>query len=649
MSGREIAGRYRMLAKLGEGGMGAVYRAEQISLKRKVAVKLLRPELSSQPGLVRRFNAEAELAAKLSHPNTVNIYDFGQDADGTLFIAMEYVEGKSLRQVLAAGGPMPPERALHIVAQIASSLADAHAHGIVHRDLKPDNVMLTERGKQKDVVRVLDFGIAKLRDDGKGVEQAMTRAGDLVGTPQYMAPEQIRAEAVDGRTDVYAVGAMLFEMLTGRLPFEGPTLMAILSKHLVENLEPPSRRRPELGIPPALDQLVLETMAKEPAARTASMERLGERVSEVATALGARIAFGPVTGPSTAQVPVGGSPSAPAFAPPPPPPPPSGPGVSAFPPPPTPGRPMRPPGVPHTYPPGVMVAPPELTPPPPSPSPTPAPPPQYASPYPAPPPSPYAPPGYAPPGAASPPLPSGTPPPPSYQPTPASAPVVQRPAPKAKSNRALIIVLVALALAGAAVAVVLVLWNNDKAGGGSGSSAAAADDGDDGGDGDDELRGPPKVTITQEGLIDPWSTGDVVHTRLGSSLTLPAGMVRAPASVDGAESFYYQGVLDGANVRVLLLELPENSAGTASQDLAQRIIDGGNQHVGDGEQLLAGREWRTVIIEGKDLDDLTPLKTEIMMVGDGKRVVALFVGTSPQFFDSLASLRTQIFSRNFQP
>src|SRR5262249_8021567 len=155
--------RYRIISKLGEGGMGAVFRAEQISLKRACAVKLLRPEVSSNPQLVRRFNAEAEAVAKLAHPNTGNIYDFGQDSDGSLFIAMEFVEGVSLRKVVA-GGPMSPRRALMIGAQVAASLADAHAHSIVHRDLKPDNVMLQDRGKQKDVVRVLDFGIAKLRD-----------------------------------------------------------------------------------------------------------------------------------------------------------------------------------------------------------------------------------------------------------------------------------------------------------------------------------------------------------------------------------------------------------------------------------------------------------------------------------------------------
>jgi eukaryotic-like serine/threonine-protein kinase len=211
LTGKVIAGRFRVLNKLGEGGMGAVYTAEQISLKRKVAIKVLRPELGSNQMILRRFNAEAEVVGKLQHPNTVTTYEFGQDSDGSLFIAMEFVEGRSLRTVLQHEAPLSPARALGIALQIASSLTDAHARSIVHRDLKPDNVMLQERGKQKDIARVLDFGIAKLRDDNRATQQAMTQAGDMLGTPQYMAPEQIKGDTIDGRTDVYALGCMIYE------------------------------------------------------------------------------------------------------------------------------------------------------------------------------------------------------------------------------------------------------------------------------------------------------------------------------------------------------------------------------------------------------------------------------------------------------
>jgi len=287
MIGREVGGRYRVLAELGEGGMGAVFRAQQMSLKRTIALKVLRPELSADPALVRRFNAEAEMAAKLNHANTVTLFDFGQDEDGSLFIAMEYIEGESLRHLMLREGPLEPLRALAICEQVGASLADAHTRGIVHRDLKPDNVMLTQQGRRSDVVKVLDFGIAKLRDERPdGTAMPMTQAGDLLGTPQYMAPEQIRAEPIDGRTDVYAMGAMLYEMVTGRLPFEGPTLMAILSKHLTDPPVPPTRRRPDLSLAPPLDRLILSCMSKRPHDRPASMDILVGELGELRIGLG---------------------------------------------------------------------------------------------------------------------------------------------------------------------------------------------------------------------------------------------------------------------------------------------------------------------------------------------------------------------------
>ena len=323
MIGREIAGRYRIHSKLGEGGMGAVFKAEQISLKRTCAVKLLRPDVASSALLLRRFNAEAEAVAKLSHPNTVNIYDFGQDTDGTLFIAMEFVEGNSLREVIQADAPLSIKRALSIAAQICASLVDAHSQGIIHRDLKPDNVMLQDRGRQRDVVRVLDFGIAKLRDEGRSTQAAMTQAGDMLGTPQYMAPEQIRAEQIDGRTDIYALGCMLYEMITARLPFEAPTIMALLSKHLIEHPPAPSQRRPDLGLPPAIDELVMTAMAKEVNARPPTMEAFGERIAAYLATLPSDTGQ-PGTAQRSAVVgvpynPSGGYQSQPAFTPPPPP------------------------------------------------------------------------------------------------------------------------------------------------------------------------------------------------------------------------------------------------------------------------------------------------------------------------------------------
>jgi eukaryotic-like serine/threonine-protein kinase len=354
MIGREIAGRYRMLAKLGEGGMGAVFRAEQISLKRTVAVKLLRPDILGNQLLLRRFNAEAEAVAKLSHPNTVNIYDFGQDADGTLFIAMEYIEGRSLRTVVQHEAPLGPRRALAIAAQVAASLADAHAHAIVHRDLKPDNVMLQDRGRERDIARVLDFGIAKLRDDTRATQVAMTQQGDMLGTPQYMAPEQIRAEPIDGRTDIYALGCLIYEMVTARLPHEGPTVMALLSKHLLEQPVPPSQRRPELGLPIELDRLVLGAMAKDPAARPPTMETFGEQIAGV-------LARQPAEPRSAQRSAVGPAAAAPMFTP-------HAPGSS-------PGAPLSSPGAPGLPPASTPIAYSALSVPPGLPSPSPVPPP----------------------------------------------------------------------------------------------------------------------------------------------------------------------------------------------------------------------------------------------------------------------------------
>jgi len=308
--GRVIAGRYRIDKKLGEGGMGAVYRGEQMSLRRAVAVKLLKPELGANEMILRRFNAEAHLVAQLSHPNIVGIYDFGQDVDGSLFIAMEYIDGRSLREAIQKEGPFSPARTLTIAAQVAASLVEAHARSIIHRDLKPDNVMLQERGKQRDIVRVLDFGIAKLRDDSRGTHAQMTQAGDMLGTPQYMSPEQIRGEPIDGRADIYSLGCMIYEMVTGRMAYEAPTIMAMLSKHLLEQAVPPSQRRPDLAIPAAIDQLVMRAMAKDPAARPPTMEAFAETIGAILQTL-------PAESNRSGMLPQG-VPMAPAVTPPPP-------------------------------------------------------------------------------------------------------------------------------------------------------------------------------------------------------------------------------------------------------------------------------------------------------------------------------------------
>ena len=462
MIGREIAGRYRIQSKLGEGGMGAVFKAEQISLKRTVAVKLLRPEVASSQLLLRRFNAEAEAVAKLSHPNTVNIYDFGQDSDGTLFIAMEFIEGQSLRHMIHREAPFALRRALSIGLQVASSLSDAHAHSIIHRDLKPDNVMIQQRGRERDIVRVLDFGIAKLRDENRQSQLAMTQAGDMLGTPQYMAPEQIRAETIDGRTDVYALGCLLYEMITARLPYEAPTIMSLLSKHLLEVTVPPSQRRPDLPIPPAIDQLILSAMAKDPKVRPSTMEAFGEQMAELLATL-------PVdTQQSTAQRPAAGSTAAQAAA---------TPSYSATPSTPAPTYDTHGPQMP-----GPAFAPPT-----------------------SPPPGAFPPPGgqVPPSGGYLPPAPGA----PAYNPHAVAAPTVAGPAPRGGSNKALWIILAVLVLAGAGVGIYMATRTKEappdpwsESGSGSGSETVTP-----------VVTPTPTPTPTPDAATqtgaDPWSGG----------------------------------------------------------------------------------------------------------------------------------------------
>lgn len=230
--GRVISDRYRIVSILGEGGMGRVYLAEQQMgrITRKVAVKTLHPDLAAEPMIAKRFNREAETVIRLGHPNTITFHDFGQTDDGTLFIVMEYINGESLAQVLRQG-PMHHERIDHILDQICSSLHEAHEMGIIHRDLKPENIILTQRVSQSDFVKVLDFGIAK-RTELDADSLKMTRAGVVLGTPPYMSPEQFAGQPLDRRSDIYSLGIMTYEMLTGRLPFKARTPWEWATKHL---------------------------------------------------------------------------------------------------------------------------------------------------------------------------------------------------------------------------------------------------------------------------------------------------------------------------------------------------------------------------------------------------------------------------------
>jgi len=258
--GTIVGERYRIVSRIGVGGMGAVYRAEHTMMRRDLAIKVLLPELSGKEEFARRFEREAESASRLDHPNIITTTDFGRTNDGSLFLAMEFLAGVSLGAAIAAG-PMHIDRALAIERQILRGLDHAHAAGVVHRDLKPENIMLVERDGQRDVVKILDFGIAKVTEPQSG-GQALTQAGVIFGTPEYLSPEQALGEAVDARADIYAAGVILYEMLAGRRPFESEDKVKIISMHLAH--APPRVRdvSPAVDLPMPLEQAVLQAMEK---------------------------------------------------------------------------------------------------------------------------------------------------------------------------------------------------------------------------------------------------------------------------------------------------------------------------------------------------------------------------------------------------
>jgi serine/threonine-protein kinase len=281
MLGRVLGDRYRVLSRLGEGGMGTVYLCEHAVLHRRFAVKLLRQEAAADPELVDRFRNEAISASRIGQENVVEVVDFGSEEDGVLYYVMEALDGRSLGALIRDEGPLPVPRALEVLDQICRALGAAHASGVVHRDVKPDNVFLARREDGTERAKVIDFGISHVPPAAGG--ERITRAGELIGTPEYMAPEQATGGAVDPRTDVYAVGVLAFEMLTGALPLEGATPVATLVAHQTLAPDPPSRRVP--AIPPEVDALVLRTLAKRPEDRFPTMEALAAEVARVRAAV----------------------------------------------------------------------------------------------------------------------------------------------------------------------------------------------------------------------------------------------------------------------------------------------------------------------------------------------------------------------------
>lgn len=269
--GRIIKGRYQVIKKLGEGGMGTVYLAEQISMARKVALKVLHGNFASDDEFIGRFRREARLAASLNHPYIITVHDFDQGDDGALFIAMEYIDGRSLTEVIRRDGPLDISRASKLGAQIAEGLEAAHRRGVIHRDIKPDNIMVVG-DEDFEKVKLMDFGIARLRDTGS--TSRLTRAGVIMGTPAYMAPEQAEGAEVSEQTDLYALGIVLYEMLSGSVPFRASTPGAVLVKQIQER--PLALRNLRREIPVAIESAVMQALEKDPNKRQRDMRELAQ-------------------------------------------------------------------------------------------------------------------------------------------------------------------------------------------------------------------------------------------------------------------------------------------------------------------------------------------------------------------------------------
>ncbi|MDX2020717.1 MAG: serine/threonine-protein kinase [Deltaproteobacteria bacterium] len=281
--GKVVSDRYRIIKKLGEGGMGAVYLAEHVFIEKKVALKVLSPDFARKADLTARFLQEAKSASRIGHENVIDISDFGQSPEGLVYFAMEFLKGEDLGQAVRGGGAMPWRRAKPIVIQICKALGAAHAKGIIHRDMKPENVFLIEKEGRPDFVKLLDFGIAKVQTEGGEEGPKLTRTGMIFGTPEYMAPEQAEGKVCDQRADLYAVGCVINHLIAGQPPFQADNFVGMLTKHLLEAPKPPSVLNPRMGITAELDALVLKALSKQPEKRHQNMAELMAAVEAIPT------------------------------------------------------------------------------------------------------------------------------------------------------------------------------------------------------------------------------------------------------------------------------------------------------------------------------------------------------------------------------
>lgn len=276
--GSVVADRYHILKKLGEGGMGTVYLAEHVKMGRKSALKVMNPGMNTDPDAIARFNREASNASRLSHPNICGIYDFGETPDGLIYLAMEFIEGKALTDLIEKDGALQPARAASIVHQTADALQVAHDAGIVHRDLKPDNIMVAKNRDNTDLVKVVDFGIAKASSSDA---QKVTKTGLVVGTPEYMSPEQLAGDKLDGRSDIYSLGLVAFNCLTGKLPFPSESAQEAMIMRLTDRPRTLSEIRPDIEWPEALQEVLDKALTRDAADRYQSAAQFGRDFAAV--------------------------------------------------------------------------------------------------------------------------------------------------------------------------------------------------------------------------------------------------------------------------------------------------------------------------------------------------------------------------------
>lgn len=292
--GLEVAGQFRIVQKIGSGGMGAVYRAEQPAMRRFVAIKILHTRYLSRQDLVTRFQREARAMSHLTHPNTARVYLYGQLDDGACYFVMEHLEGRNLAQTVRRDGPMEVGRAVNVMIQVCGALQEAHQQGIVHRDLKPENIFLSTQGGLSDFPKVLDFGLAKLSErQMRPGSLILTQEGMVFGTPEFMSPEQARGETLDGRSDIYSLGIILYELLTGQLPYDAPAPMGYIQKHIGAAPIPLAERAPHLVFPDGLESVLTRALAKDPNDRFQSAQ-------DFASALTAFV--DPKTSPASAPI-----------------------------------------------------------------------------------------------------------------------------------------------------------------------------------------------------------------------------------------------------------------------------------------------------------------------------------------------------------